>query len=101
MRLLKIILPAVILFLTVSTLIAHQWEFQFSIKSSGQFIQESISIYYYNSAGKKYIGCGGGTSLNYANWESSWNAIGNISGISGDEPNATFTITNSPYAKHI
>lgn len=94
MRFPRIILHVVILFLTSSAIMAHQWEFQFSIKSSGRFIQEGISIYFYDSSGKKYIGCGGGTSLDTANWAGSWNAIGNISGISDDAPDATFTIDN-------
>lgn len=94
MRLPRIILHVVIVFLTSSAIMAHQWEFQFSIKSSGQFIIEGISIYYYDYSGKKYIGCGGGSSLNYPKWEGSWNAIGNISGITDDERDATFTINN-------
>ncbi len=98
MRLIRFILPAIILFLSCSSLKANPplyvWEWQFSIKnSSNQFINESISVYYYDSSAKKYIGCGGGSSLNYGNWGSgTWNAVGNISGVDPDQPDATFTI---------
>jgi hypothetical protein len=93
MRVIRFILPAIILFLACSSVKAHDWEFQFSIKQYGQFITAGISVYYYDSSAKKYIGCGGGTSLNYGNWGSgTWNAVGNISGVDPDQPDATFTI---------
>ncbi|MBI5730066.1 MAG: T9SS type A sorting domain-containing protein [Ignavibacteriales bacterium] len=95
MRYFRLTLLAFFLLLTCSSLKANDWEFQFSIKQSGQFISQGISVYYYDSSAKKYIGCGGGTSLNYGNWQSgTWNAVGNISGVSGDQENATFTIPN-------
>ena len=93
MKAIKILFPAILLFLTCSSLKAYVWEWQFSIKSGGQFISKSISVYYYDSSAKKYIGCGGGTSLNYGNWgNETWNAVANISGIDPDQPDATFTI---------
>ncbi len=98
MRVIKFILLAIILLLTCSAVKANpplmKWEWQFSIKNyQDAFINESISVYYFDSVGKKLIGCGGGTSLDYGNWGSgSWNAIANMEGVEPDQEDATFTI---------